>query len=278
MDRRRKLFVFFLIVLVVAALDIRANGIEILDEWGRLFEVKSDGVLPGDPTRFTRATATYTQTQSAEDVSTFVLEQGHGPVYVRDGAGDEIELKMEVHALTDVISLAQSYAAGFDVALERVGDEVRATWQAPPDTEHMRLAQMTWHVTVPRGMAVRIDSGPGFVSVWDTGGPVHVRTDGADVDILQTVAVPIDVAVRDGKVKVLLPRDGMNHTVDAAVRFGRIELPAQLELGEGALRRTQEGGVTRATGVLGDGEHPLTLDVTVGQVTLAELQREETDR
>lgn len=275
MDRRRKLSAFFLIVLVIAALDIRANGIDFIDQWGRLFEYRVAGITPGDPSVFARGTAVQTVVHPANDVATLVLKQAHGAVVIHGEDTDVVSIEMTVHTLTDDPDEAQAYADEFCVTVEAVGDELRVGWQAPEGPADIRLAQMTWHITVPRDMGLAIEAGSGFVNVWRTAGPVQVESVNTSVQLNPEGAAPIHVNAFGGMVTVLLKDHVANYDVQAAARLGTIVYPLRLSRADDAFRVTREGFVTSVTGTLGDGEHPLNIHMTGGTVRLSFVQQQD---
>lgn len=278
MDRRRKLFIAFLVVLVVAGLDMRANGIGIVDQWGRLFEIRTLGVGPGDPTLFARATATYTASHGSEGIDVFVVEAGVGRLMITGADTDTVSVQTEIHTLADAVDAARAYADGFGITLEQHGSELRATWQAPARPENLRLAQMTWTVTVPRDMAVAVEDGQGFVSIRDTTGPIRVETrpEFFSLDIAPAAAAPIFVQSSTGEVRLILDRSAMNYDVDVTARFGELWVSHPENSAMSDLEMTRDGSVATLRGALGDGEFPLVIDVR-GNVTIFE-PREQGDR
>lgn len=275
MDRRRTLFVVFLIVLTVAALDIRANGIEFLDEWGRLFEMKNVQVGPGDPAAFARARATHTVSHGTEGVHTFVVQQGIGKLTIVGADTDVVNVELTVHTWTDTDVGAQAYADGFSVSLQHVGDELHAQWRAPEAAENIRLAQMTWEVTVPHDLALDIGSESGYVIVRETSGAVRIHGTQTHVDLWPAAAAPIDITSTGGGVRVFLPRDLMNHTVNASMQFGTLVIPSDLLQADGPLQRVRDGSRTAVTGTLGAGEFPLVLNVTGGMAQVSPVRQPE---
>lgn len=272
MDRRRKLYAFFLIVLLIAALDIRANGIDILDQWSRLFEYRIAGITPGDPSVFARGTAVHTSVHPAGDVTTFVLKQAHGAVVIHGADTDMVSIEMTVHTLTDDPVEAQAYADEFRVTVEAVGDELRAAWHAPERPDNLRLAQLTWRITVSREMGLSVESGSGFVSVWETAGPIHVDSVNASVQLNPAGAAPVHVTAVGGEVRVLLKERIVNYDVRTVSWLGAVSYPLRWSGGADALVRTREGTITNITGTLGKGEHPLVVNVTGGTLSLSLVQ------
>lgn len=276
MDRRRKLLIVFLIGLIVAGLDMKANGVDIVDQWGRQFEIRTLGVRAGDPSLFARASATYTASHGAEGIDVLVVEAGVGQLTITGADTDTVTVETEIHALADTVDTARAYADGFGITLEQHGSELRATWQAPSGAENLRLAQMAWTVTVPRNMAVTVRDAQGFVSVRDTAGPIRVETRPTffALDIAPAAPAPIFVQSSTGEVRLFLDRSTMNYDVDVTARFGALWVSRSDDSALANLEMTQDGAVTTLRGALGDGEFPLVIDVR-GNVTIFEPREQD---
>lgn len=275
MDRRRTLLIIFFVLVALAIVDIRVNGLETTDTWGRLFDVKSSWTRPGDPSAFAQGEARRDAVRSAEDVGSFVLEQDVGVITVRGADTDEVNVAVTMHAATQSGRGAQAYADGFELSLERRGDELHAVWDAPDRPEDTKLAQLTWDVTVPKHMAVSIDTGAGFVDVGDTAAAIRVNATNADVDIVPEAAAPIDVTSIGGAINVTLPSAGLDYDVHAAVQRGAIAYPGawNADATRSGLQRTVGSapeGPLLVTGELGDGVHPLRIEARGGRVRLDE--------
>lgn len=268
MDRRRKLFVLFLIALAIAIWDVRVNGIDVIDQWARLLEVRFEGVRGGEPALFAEASALHVATHSAADISTFVLRDVHGSVEIHGADTDVVRVEMTAYTSTGEPAGARAYAERFTVALERVGDELHTDWRRPEATESVRLAQAAWRITVPRDMGVAVAGGPGFVRVQDTAGPVRVESTGAWVHLRPAAAAPVHIDASGGEVAVELPERDLNYDLRVAVRFGSLSYPVRWSQGGGGVLRTREGRVTEVTGALGGGEHALAVQMNGGTVRL----------
>lgn len=273
MDRRRKLFILLLVVLTVAVLDMRANGVNFVDDWGRLFDIRTEGMGPGNPGAFAQATATYTASHPAVEVDTFILNAGVGHVTIVGADTDAVTVETQIHTLADAVHNARAYADGFQVSLERTGPTtLQASWQAPPRSDNLRLAQMTWVVTVPRDVTVSVQEAHGFVNIRNTAGPLHVDArSGFVLDIAPAAPAPIYVRSFGGEVRLFLGATAMNYDVDGTVRLGSFRSIHPPDSPLRMLQRTRNGAITHVTGVLGEGEHPLVFDVQ-GDVRIYELR------
>lgn len=275
MDRRRTLLIVLFILVALAVVDIRVNGVETMNTWGRLFDVTSTWTGPGDVSAFAQGEARRTVAHSAEDVQSFVLEQDVGIVTVRGADTDEVNVVVTMHAATDSAQGAQAYADGLQLSLERRGDALHAVWDASDRPGDTKLAQLTWDVTVPKHMAVSIDTGAGLVDVGDTAGAIRVNASNADVDIVPEAAAPIEVTSIGGQINVTLPSADLDYDVHTEIEWGAVTYPEEwnADATRSGLQRTAPSAPEEpllVTGELGNGGYPLRIDARGGAVRLDE--------
>lgn len=268
MDRRRWIFVIFVVALAIASIDVYSNGFVILDEWGTGFSARVDTVVDGERrSSWSGGSRMYSSTHAADGVDTLVFEHGRGLVNVWGAPTDEITIRANVRSL--LIDAEAALPAANDFRLEAVRENGALKVQLVPDPMSMpnvRDAFVEWAIVVPVDIALEVKSGTGFVNIANIGGPQHVEGTNTRVNMTPAQAAPVAVSLTGGQFVLTTHERVANYSVHASVNAGSIT-------GDNVeLQETDDGMNTVATATLGDGDFPLEIEMTDGDVRLRVLE------
>ena len=151
----------------------------------------------------------------------FSIRHFNGPIDVREGAGDRVELRAERRS-------RRSAELSFEV--ENTADGVRlcGVWRGRSACDNSRNRGWDWDegppssrltVMLPKGVRLFANTGNGDVTVEKASNDVEVRTGNGDVRIMLT-AGRVDVSTGNGELEI----DGATGPVSANTGNGRVSV------------------------------------------------------
>lgn len=287
MDRRRWIFLVFVVALVVAFFDVYSNGVRILDNWAEGFEVRFDEARP-DARILPHVIASHTFTESADGVETFVLEQATGHVTLQGADTDEITIETEVRGMkprsggdrseafligigwpnvahvgeTDGSDDGVRNTANVEYELSPVGELKVKLHPEPSVIDDTRTAYTETRITLPAELAVDLTATGGFVDIHNMRGSQRVNATGMMVNIVPAAAAPVEVTLSGGELTLSVPRVSANYSLEATLN------PGSMRAAGVSLQHTRHGMRSVVKATLGEGVFPMEIDVTGGHVQL----------
>lgn len=258
MDRRRIILAVFFVALAVAALDVYSNGVEILDDFGRLLSVRFGPPHPGQTRWDAPVRMTLTEARPAGGAETLVLDNTQGYVEITGDDVDEIRVELELYAFTNGDpEEARRILEAYDIVLLPGRTTVQLSARQPEEPVPFDgIHHAVWRIVVPREMAVEVRTTPAVVNIAGVRGGIRAEGVGAQLFLQPAGAAAIDVSLAlGGLLDIALPEEAANHSLHAVLNPGSLFVDAP------GFESIRAGARETLTGAIGEGAHPLRIEL-----------------
>ncbi len=234
----------------------------------------SVGILSG------KASDQWTRTYTLAAGSELEISNDNGAIDVVEGTGD-VEVRAERTAKASSDEAARALLGRIEMREDVTPNRVRVEAKLPSGTGMHQGVTVKYHVRVPAGVGVRLETANGKISLaglsgrvdaettnggvsaTDLSGPVKVATvnGGLEVDAKSVAAEGIEMTTVNGAVRLRLPGSA-KADIDASCTNGRVTVGSGLNL------QTTESSPRKVDGRLNGGGPRVRLETTNGGIHL----------